>query len=84
MKNITVSVDDETYRRARITAAERGRSVSAMVREYLASLGRPAGDEAARQEAWQRLWEHVDTCQVKVGARPTRERTYDDRRLHRH
>ena len=35
MKNITVSVDDETYRRARIKAAERDSSVSAMVREYL-------------------------------------------------
>ena len=38
MKNITVSVDDETYRQARIIAAERGTSVSAMVREYLGNL----------------------------------------------
>lgn len=38
MRNITVSVDDETYRLARIRAAERGTSVSAMVREYLKGL----------------------------------------------
>ncbi len=38
MKNITVSVDEETYRMARITAAERGTSVSALVREYLSGL----------------------------------------------
>jgi plasmid stability protein len=38
MKNITVSVDDETYRRARIKAAENDTSVSAMVREYLAGI----------------------------------------------
>ena len=38
MKNITVSVDEETYRLARITAAERGTSVSALVREYLNGL----------------------------------------------
>ena len=38
MKNITVSVDEETYRMARITAAERGTSVSAMVREFLKTL----------------------------------------------
>lgn len=38
MKNITVSVDDETYRLARVKAAERGTSVSAMVREYLNSV----------------------------------------------
>ena len=38
MKNITVSVDDETYRRARIKAAER--DTSALVRDYLVGLAR--------------------------------------------
>ena len=38
MKNITVSVDQRTYRRARIRAAELDTSVSALVREYLGSL----------------------------------------------
>ena len=38
MKNITVSVDDETYRKARIKAAERETSVSALVRKFLADL----------------------------------------------
>jgi len=77
MKRITVSVDDENYRQARITAAEQGRSVSAMVRDYLARLGRLAGDEGARREAWQRLWEGIDACRVTVGTRPSRARTYD-------
>jgi plasmid stability protein len=40
MKNITVTVDDETYRQARIKAAERETSVSALVRDFLASLAR--------------------------------------------
>ena len=35
MKNITVTVDDEIHRRARIKAAERDTSVSAVVREFL-------------------------------------------------
>lgn len=35
MKNITVSIDEEVHRRARIRAAERGTSVSAAVREFL-------------------------------------------------
>lgn len=35
MKNITLKIDDETYRRARIRAAEAGTSVSAMVRDFL-------------------------------------------------
>ncbi|MGH8289578.1 MAG: DUF6364 family protein [Steroidobacteraceae bacterium] len=39
MKNITVSLDDDAYRRARMIAAERDTSVSALVKEYLAALG---------------------------------------------
>jgi len=38
MKNITVSVDEDTYRRARIKAAERDTSVSALVRDFLTGL----------------------------------------------
>jgi len=38
MKNITVSVDDETWRRARQWAAERNTSVSAMVKCILTTL----------------------------------------------
>lgn len=38
MKNITVSLPDDVYRRARIKAAERDTSVSALVREFLETL----------------------------------------------
>lgn len=38
MKNITVAVPEDVYRTARIKAAEQGRSVSALVAEYLRSL----------------------------------------------
>ena len=38
MKNITVSLDDETYRRARMIAAERDTSVSALVKRFLVDL----------------------------------------------
>ena len=38
MKNITVSVDEETHRLARIRAAELDTSVSALGRDYLKSL----------------------------------------------
>ena len=41
MKNITVSVDDETHRLARIRAAEQGTSVSALVKEFLRSITTP-------------------------------------------
>lgn len=54
MKRITVSVDDEIHRIAKARAAEKGTSVSAMVRDYLVALSRedveagksePAGPE---------------------------------------
>ena len=38
MSNITVSLPDELYRRARIRAAEQDTSVSALVREFLTKL----------------------------------------------
>lgn len=47
MKNITVSVDEETHRLARIRAAELDTSVSALVRKYLRSLAGDRGGEAA-------------------------------------
>jgi hypothetical protein len=42
VKNITVTLDDEIYRRARIRAAELETSVSALVKRYLLDL---AGSE---------------------------------------
>ena len=44
MKNITVSVDEETYRLSRDRAAQLGTSVSALVRRYLNSLVRQNSD----------------------------------------
>ncbi len=44
MKNITVSVDDETYHRARVKAAERDTSVSALVRGFLSELASQESD----------------------------------------
>jgi len=39
VKNITVSLDEETYRRARVAAAERETSVSGLVKQFLVALG---------------------------------------------
>ena len=53
MKNITVSVDEETHRLVRIRAAELETSVSALVRNYLQGLasGRLAGAGEGSQPA---------------------------------
>jgi plasmid stability protein len=53
MKNITVTVPDDVYRNARIRAAERGTSVSALVGDYLRSLSDRQA-EFSRLEAQQR------------------------------
>ncbi len=48
MRNITVSVDDATYRRARICAAELDTSVSALVGAYLRAL---TGDDSSQDDS---------------------------------
>ena len=52
MKNITVSLDDETYRRARMIAAQRDTSVSALVKGFLVELasGETESERLKRQE----------------------------------
>ena len=59
MKNITVSVDEETYRLSRVKAVEAGTSVSALVRGYLKTLvGRqsngPAATERTQNDEFER------------------------------
>ena len=38
MKNITIALDDDTYRKARVVAAQRDASVSALVKKFLLTL----------------------------------------------
>jgi plasmid stability protein len=46
MANLTLTIDDELLRRARIRALQRGTSVNAVVRAYLSAY---AGDDLARE-----------------------------------
>ena len=60
MRNITVSVDEETHRLARIRAAEMDTSVSALVRGYLRSLaldrsGTAVAEPSAQDELYERI-----------------------------
>ena len=56
MKNISVSVNDETHRRLRIMAAEQGTSVSAMIRNQIVKLlsSAPAGNNEETEPEWRR------------------------------
>jgi len=67
MKNITVSVDNEIYRRARIKAAEQDTSVSALVRRFLIEL---AGGESDSE----RLKREERNIREQIGAFRASER----------
>jgi plasmid stability protein len=81
--NITVRIDEETYHRARITAAERGTSVSAMVREFLVSQSSNAVDpEAQRVAELQALYRKAEARSKpsKQSVKPlSRQEIYADR-----
>lgn len=55
MRNITVSVPDDVYRKARIRAAELDSSVSALVGEYLRSLARGDAGVARFRAEWNEV-----------------------------
>ena len=92
MRNITVSVDEETHRRARIRAAEMDTSVSALVREYLRALrekptlGPPVSDCQGLHEDYVRSLDNLfaDWDAHGVGLRGydrlTREEVHDRQR----
>jgi hypothetical protein len=74
VKNLTVTLDEETYRLARLAAAEQGVSVSGLVRELLAEL-RP---KETRAEAVQRAFAAMDAVRkFAAGNRLSREQLHE-------
>jgi plasmid stability protein len=51
VKNVTISLDDEIHRAARIRAAEKGTSLSALVKDYLQTLCEPRQETGVRDMA---------------------------------
>jgi hypothetical protein len=60
MKNITVSVDAVAHHRARIRAAERNTSLSALVREFLEECGADESDAQRRRRLQNELLASLD------------------------
>ena len=60
MRNITVSVPDDVYRNARVAAAQRDTSVSALVVSYLERL-------SGRMEEFARLEDLQHEVQAEIG-----------------
>ena len=75
MRNITVSVPDETYRKARVRAAELDRSVSALVRDFLAGLAAEESDFDRRRRLQDEVLSSVKA--FRAGDRLPREQAHD-------
>jgi plasmid stability protein len=75
MKNITVTVDDDLYRRARIKAAETNTSVSAMVRAFLRQV---TGEESDFERRLRLQQETIASIHAfSAGDRLSREQVHD-------
>jgi plasmid stability protein len=75
MKNITVSVDDELYRRARVRAAELDTSVSAVVRSFLQEFARGETDAERRKRIQHETLASIS--EFRAGDRLTRDDVHD-------
>jgi plasmid stability protein len=75
VKNITVSVPDQVYRRARMRAAARDTSVSALVREFLAGLGDEESDFGRRKRLQAEVLSSVR--RFRAGGRMRRDDVHD-------
>jgi hypothetical protein len=65
MKNITVTVDDETYRKARVKAAEQDTSVSALVKHFLTELAAAESNTERLKREEQALRERVSCFRAR-------------------
>ncbi len=70
-KNITVRVPEDVYHHARVRAAQEGRSVSALVADFLRALADADGDFA-------RLEDLQHTVQGRIGQFRARDRLSRD------
>ncbi len=75
MPNVTVSVPEDVYRAARIRAAERGSSVSALVTEYLGSLSQREADFDELEAQRKRIIEGIES--FSAGDRLSRDEVHN-------
>ncbi len=83
VKNITVSVDDNLYRLARIRAAERQSTVTALVREFLVRLVEQHAGFEERRRAQNELIDKIRSTHKGFSAsdRLTREEVHERREV---
>ena len=88
MKTVSVSLDDAEFAALEKLAGAQWATVDQLLRQYAKSLafGADANDAVARARARGELIAYVRSMKsgLTVGEKPTRERTYSERRVHRH
>ena len=87
MKTVSITVEDAAWETMQRLAQAQGKGLDDLLSNAVARLTAscvatvPAPEE--RRRVLDNLWERIDACNVEVGERPTRARTYDHRRFHR-
>jgi hypothetical protein len=76
--NLTITVDEEVLRRARIRALEQGTSANAVLREFLASYAGATAESQARSRLVD-LARGSEATGGPGGRRRTRNQLYDTR-----
>ncbi len=69
MANLTIRVDEEVLKRARIRALEEDSSVNAVLAKYLEQYARADELKRNREQALQSLLELADRCQAGRGGK---------------
>lgn len=80
VSNVTLSIDEEVLKRARVRAIEQGTSVNAVVREFLESYA-GAEDERRALQKFLAIAESSEAGSAGKGRGWTREELYEDRLL---
>jgi hypothetical protein len=78
VKNITVTLDDETYRRARVKAAEMDTSVSALVKQFLSEFAAGESEFERLKRKEQALRDRIAT--FRAADRLPRDEVHEPRR----
>jgi plasmid stability protein len=83
MKNVTLAIDEDVLREARVYAAKHNTTVNALVREYLSGL---VAQEERAAEARRRLVKMSEESKGRLGPdwKWNREEIYEDRLFPRH
>jgi plasmid stability protein len=79
VRNITVAVPDETYRKAKVRAAEMDTSVSALVRDFLEQVAGEESDFERRRRLQQEVLGSIR--RFRAGDRLKRDEVHERRAL---